>query len=117
MDAKVNRAPRARSRELAVLRRRRPRDYEEWKALSSWGKLPPWEPRAPGFQLRRARESAGLTQQELAERLGISQQAVARAERWQSNPTVRFLESWALALDGHLQLEIEPGGDSREKAS
>ena len=112
MDAKVRRGRREDSGELAALRRRRPRDYEEWKALAAWGRLPPWEQRAPGYQLRRARESAGLTQQELAERLGISQQAIARAERWASNPTVRFMESWAQALG--VRLEIEIAGEARE---
>lgn len=77
-----------------ALRRRRPRDYEEWKALVGWGRLPRWEPSAPGYALRRARESAGITQVELARRLGVSQQAVARAERW------------AEALGGRLDIEI-----------
>jgi transcriptional regulator with XRE-family HTH domain len=89
------------------LRRRRPRSYEEWKALSSWGTLPAWEARAPGYELRRAREAAGLTQTELAARLGVSQQAIARAERWASNPTIRFVERWVEAIGGDLRIEIE----------
>jgi hypothetical protein len=43
----------------------------------------------------------------------VSQQAIARVERWASNPTVRVLETWAEALGGHLELEIVP----REEAS
>ena len=112
--ARASRGPRAAP---SALRRRRPRAFEEWKALASWGKLPPWEGRAPGYQLRLARESAGLTQAELAERLGVSQQAVARAERWASNPTVRFIEQWALALGARLVLAIEREDESREETA
>jgi DNA-binding XRE family transcriptional regulator len=77
------------------IRRTKPRSFLEWKALRRWGKLPPWEPEPAGYLLRLAREEAGLTQSELAKRLGCSQQAVAQAERWQGNPTVDFLRRWA----------------------
>ena len=80
---------------LPVLGRRRPREYEEWLALKRWGRLPKNERLVPGFLLREAREGARLSQQELAERIGCSQQAVSQAERWQSNPTVGFMEIWA----------------------
>jgi hypothetical protein len=70
MDPKVMRravgASAARDRAAGGMRRRKPRAFEEWKALASWGKLPAWELRSPGFQLRRAREAAGLTQVERA---------------------------------------------------
>ncbi|HKI85473.1 MAG TPA: helix-turn-helix transcriptional regulator [Thermoanaerobaculia bacterium] len=89
------------------LHRRKPRDYEEWKALVSWGKLPDWETAAPGYRMRLAREEAGLTQKELAARLGVSQQAIARTERWNSNPTIRFLERWAEALGAHVEISVE----------
>ena len=97
--------------------RRRPREFEEWRALADWNRLPAWEPRAPGYQLRLARELSGKTQAELASRLGISQQAVARAERWQSNPTVRFIERWAEALGARLTLGLEPAGGGEEETS
>jgi len=104
------------------LRRRRPRSFEEWKALSSWGRLPAWEMESAGYRLRRVREEAGLTQAELAARLGVSQQAVAQAERWASNPTFRLLESWSAALGARLKVEIEPqqvavGAPSRPRPS
>lgn len=99
-----------RSNMLAALglRRTRPRSYEEWKALREWGRLPPWEPLRAGFVLRAAREAAGCTQAELAVRLGVSQQAVARAERAGSNPTTDLLEAWSRALGARLRLEISP---------
>jgi transcriptional regulator with XRE-family HTH domain len=46
----------------------------------------------PGPLLADARRRAGLTQAELAARLGVSQSAVAKLERDDANPTVRTLE-------------------------
>jgi len=82
------------------------RSYTEWKFLRTWGKLPQWELKPAGFVLRLAREKAELTQAQLAGRLGCSQQAVAQAERWDSNPTIRFLREWERATDGRLSVEI-----------
>lgn len=90
------------------IRRTRPRDYLEWKTLRRWGKLPYWEDIFPGYVLREARERAGLTQSQMAEKLGCSQQAVAQAERPQSNPTVAFLKAWADAVGERLQIVLEP---------
>jgi len=42
--------------------------------------------------IRRARQDAGLTQQQLAARLGISQAAVAQLEGATSNPTIATVE-------------------------
>ena len=84
----------------------RPRSFTEWKTLRRWGKLPYWELEPPGYLLRLARESAGLTQQELARRLGCSQQAVAQAERWNSNPTATFMRRWATECDRTLQIRV-----------
>jgi transcriptional regulator with XRE-family HTH domain len=50
--------------------------------------------------LADARRRAGLTQAELAARLGVSQSAVAKLEREDANPTVRTLER-ALRATGH----------------
>ena len=89
------------------IQRRHPRSYFEWKTLKRWGKLPEWEWRSPGYLLREAREASGLTQAALAGRLGVSQQAVAQAERWDSNPTIGFVDAWARRLNGRLCLDIE----------
>jgi DNA-binding XRE family transcriptional regulator len=88
------------------LERRRPRAYLEWKTLRAWSKLPAWESDPPGYLLRNLREDAGWTQQALAQRLGCSQQAIAQAERWSSNPTVRFIKAWGKALGHELSLEF-----------
>lgn len=86
------------------LTRRRPRAFIEWKQLRKWGKLPDREARIPGYLLRIAREEAKLTQTRLAELLGITQQAVARAEKWGSNPTVGLMERWARACGRQLEI-------------
>jgi DNA-binding XRE family transcriptional regulator len=91
------------------LRRGRPRAFAEWHALRRWGKLPPWERRIPGYLLRLARLEAGLNQNELAGRLGITQQAISRTEQWLSNPTVAMLESWIEACGRTLVIEVGPG--------
>jgi transcriptional regulator with XRE-family HTH domain len=49
-----------------------------------------------------------MTQHELAERLGRSQQAIAQAERSGSNPTVGFMRRWAAACGGKLSIRIRP---------
>lgn len=48
--------------------------------------------------MRAAREGVGLTQLELAERLGISQPVVATLEAGRSNPTIGQLAAVAEAL-------------------
>jgi DNA-binding XRE family transcriptional regulator len=88
------------------IKRTRPRRYVEWKTLRRWGKLPPWEGLFPGYLLREAREGAGLSQRELASRLGCSQQAIAQAERPCSNPTIDFLREWARAVGAELSVSL-----------
>jgi len=91
-------------------RRRRPREYAEWRALQVWGALPVWEASPAGYVLRLTREDAGLTQADLAERLGCTQQAIAQAERFESNPTVSFMRRWSEAVGADLAIRIEPIG-------
>jgi DNA-binding XRE family transcriptional regulator len=62
----------------------------------------------PGFLLREVRQIAGLTQGMLADRLGITQQAVSRAEKWTSNPTVGLMRRWLGICGWQLDLRIEP---------
>ena len=93
------------------LRRGKPRSFVEWSALYRWGQLPPWERQVPGYLLRLAREDAGLSQAALGARLGVSQQAIAQAERWSSNPTVAFMMRWVTACDAKLELRIVRGED------
>ncbi len=58
--------------------------------------------------IRRARESAGMTQAELAACMAVSQPVVARLEREDANPTYATLER-ALRATGHgLELTRRP---------
>jgi transcriptional regulator with XRE-family HTH domain len=64
---------------------------------------------APAWRLiREARLEAGLTQQRLAARLGISQAAVAQLERPGSNPTIATLDGALRAADRRLELQSKP---------
>jgi transcriptional regulator with XRE-family HTH domain len=68
----------------------------------------------PGFLLKHARLSAGLTQLELAERLGISQASVSKLEHSGSNPTVETLDRALRATGKQLKLSTidwQPGVD------
>jgi transcriptional regulator with XRE-family HTH domain len=62
--------------------------------------------------IRESRQAAGLTQSQLAHRLGISQPALARMERPGSNPAVGTL-SHVLRATGHrLELSAAPAEPS-----
>ena len=105
---KIARAAEAPSPRPMMLRlsRARPRTFAEWQALRRWGKLPLWERAVAGYLLREAREQAGLTQKILGQKLGVSQQAVAQAERWSANPTVEFMRRWADACSSRLVIRF-----------
>lgn len=90
------------------LSRGRPRDFTEWQVLRRWGKLPAWERDVPGYLLRDARTAAGLTQDEMARRMGVTQQAIAQAERWAANPTVGLMLGWAEACNATLEILFIP---------
>jgi transcriptional regulator with XRE-family HTH domain len=60
------------------------------------------------FLLRDARRRAGLTQADLAERLGVSQAAVARLESARANPTVDTLDAALWATGHRLTLDATP---------
>ena len=57
--------------------------------------------------VRRSRQSAGLTQGQLAERIGIAQASVARLERRGANPTVSTLQRVLRATGHRLKIEAE----------
>lgn len=79
--------------------------------LRRWEELPDWELDRPGYLLRLARETAGLTQAELGERLDVTQQAVARAERWEANPTATLMRRWAEARGTRPVIDFVPSED------
>ena len=94
------------------LQRGKPRSFVEWKTLRRWGQLSSPERSVSGYLMRLAREEAGFTQRNLAQQLGSTQQAVAQAERWQSNPTVSFMKNWMKACGRELELSFGKKGES-----
>jgi transcriptional regulator with XRE-family HTH domain len=57
--------------------------------------------------VRTARRSAGLTQAQLARRLGVAQPVIARLENGTSNPTVETLDRTLHATGHRLALAAE----------
>ena len=68
------------------------------------------------FELARsvieARSRAGLTQEELARRMGTTQSAIARLESGRVRPSTKTLEKLAQATGTHLKVSLEPPGDA-----
>jgi transcriptional regulator with XRE-family HTH domain len=61
---------------------------------------------APEMLIKRARNEAGLTQQQLAGRLGVTQAALARLEREGANPTIATLERVLRAAGRRLDMRL-----------
>lgn len=59
-------------------------------------------------RLTALREAAGLSQRELAKRLGVSQPRVAAIER-SHNVTIEVLEQYVEALGGKLEVNVVKG--------
>lgn len=66
---------------------------------------------APQYEAARllieARARAGLSQAELAQRMGTTQSAIARLESGRTAPTLRTLQRYACALGARLRVRIE----------
>ncbi|MER6927270.1 helix-turn-helix transcriptional regulator [Kocuria palustris] len=65
------------------------------------------------FKLRELRQDAGLTQQQVAERIGVSQRQVSKIERGDlDSAKVGTIRGYLEAVGGELALEFI-GGDTR----
>ena len=53
------------------------------------------------------RNKKGITQKELAKRMGTKQSAIARLESGNANPSILFLEKLAAALDSELVIHFK----------
>jgi ribosome-binding protein aMBF1 (putative translation factor) len=60
--------------------------------------------------LIEARSRAGLTQQQLAQRMNTTQAVIARLEGGGSKPSTRTLEKYAQATGSRLKISFEPAG-------
>ena len=59
-----------------------------------------------GVLLRQARETAGLTQEEVAQQLGTKKSAISRIENHAENVTVSTLKAYADAVGHRLQIHL-----------
>lgn len=57
--------------------------------------------------LRRQLRAQGITQRELAHRLGVTEAAISQILSAQGNPTVRTLIRISVALECHLEIRFE----------
>lgn len=66
---------------------------------------------APQYEAARllieARARAGLSQAEMAQRMGTTQSAIARLESGRTSPTLRTLQRYAHAVGARLRVQIE----------
>ena len=70
----------------------------EWDALE-----PELSIMQPGID---ARKESGLTQQQLAERTGISQADISKLENGNANPSLKTLQRLASAMDKKLKISF-----------
>lgn len=71
-------------------------------------------PESGGTSLAAARTRAGLTQVEVAERLGIGQSDVSKLER-RSDVLLSTLRAYARAVGGHLHVALQGPDDGRPR--
>lgn len=55
-----------------------------------------------------ARVKKGVTQEELAKRIGTKQSVISRLESGRANPSIAFLKKLAQALNSHLEIKFAP---------
>jgi DNA-binding XRE family transcriptional regulator len=86
--------------------------HEKW--LGEPGYREEFERLGPEFELARAlieaRTAAGLTQGELAQRMGTTQSVIARLESGRVQPTTATLQRLARATGTRLRIAFEPLG-------
>lgn len=89
-------------------------DFEDWekKKLRDPQFKAEYDRLQPEFALieavLKARKEKGLTQKEIAEKIGTKQSVVSRLERGRANPTVSFLKKLASALQTSLEIRFIP---------
>jgi DNA-binding XRE family transcriptional regulator len=66
-----------------------------------------------GVMLRQAREKAGLTQEQVAQRLGTQKSAISRIENHADNVTLSTLKAYAQAVGRTLQLQLLAGSPAQ----
>ena len=94
-----------------------------WRAAAPFGKMGPKGESIVELNERVAalRKAAGLSQEQLAERLDVSRQAVGKWERGEAVPdlekTVRLARVFGVSVDSLLGLEAPEGKGAGERAA
>ncbi len=88
--------------------------YEEWleRKLQDPAFRAMYEGQRVHYQLARLRIQRGLTQKQLAEKVGKTQPSIARLESGRHVPTLDLLEQIATVLGARLTIRIEPLEDA-----
>lgn len=68
------------------------------------------------LEIARQREAAGLTQRELAQKIGTSQQQISRLERPNYRGSLTTLERVAEALNLTVEVRLHPKRETRKSA-
>lgn len=62
----------------------------------------------PIWAILRARVEKGMTQAQIAKKMGTTQSSIARVESGKSHPTIPFMQRLAEALDMKLEIKFVP---------
>jgi len=86
--------------------------HQNWMKNSDYRKA--YAALAPEFEIARAviaaRVTAGLTQEQLAQRMDTTQSVIARLESGRTRPSTQTLERLASATGTQLRISFEPAG-------
>jgi transcriptional regulator with XRE-family HTH domain len=66
----------------------------------------------PGYQVARMRLLLGISQEELAKRVGTKQPSIARLESGERKPSLVFLERVAVAMGASVEVRLKPKEES-----
>lgn len=82
--------------------------FEDWltEGIRDEGFRAEYQRLEPGFAVARLRMMRGLTQQELAARVGTHQSSISRLESGEQEPSLSFLRRVVDALNGRLEVRI-----------
>ena len=87
-------------------------DFEIWEkeALKDSSLKAEYDKLQPEFAMIQAvidaRVKKGVTQKELAQKIGTKQSVISRLESGRANPSVSFLKRLAQALNSHLEIKF-----------
>ena len=69
-----------------------------------------------GVSLRQARQKAGLTQEQVADRLNTKKSAISRIENHAGDIRLSTIERYARALGWTVSIDLQPPGKQRRQA-